>query len=60
LGSGERLISPGCVLTSVMAISGEEIRRRTGFERVLSWFDMEDEEVESEVAYRTIEDEFLY
>jgi hypothetical protein len=48
------------MLTSIMAISGDEIRRRTGFERVLSWFDTEDEEVESEAAYRTVEDEFLY
>ena len=43
-----------------MAISGDDIRRRTGFERLLSWFDTEDEEVENRAAYRTIEDEFLY
>lgn len=48
------------MVTFVMAIRGDEIRRRTGFERVLSWFDTEDEEVESEAAYRTLEDEFLY
>lgn len=49
-----------CMVTVDMAISGDEIRRRTGFERVLSWFETEDEEVESEVAYRTLEDEYLY
>lgn len=46
--------------TSVMAISGEDIRRRTGVERVLSWFETEDEEVETQAAYQSIEDEYLY
>lgn len=46
--------------TIVMAISGEDIRRRTGVERVLSWFEIEDEEVETQAAYQSIEDEYLY
>ena len=48
------------MVTTIMAIRGEDIRRRTGFERLLSWFDTDDEEFESEAAYRTVEDEFLY
>lgn len=43
-----------------MAISAEDLRRKTGFERLLSWFDTEDEEFEAETAYRTLEDEYLY
>ncbi len=60
LGSGERLNYPGSMVTIIMAISGDDIRRRTGFERLLSWFDTDDEEVENRAAYRTVEDEFLY
>ena len=44
----------------VMAISGDDIRRKTGLERVLSWFDTEDEELKTEAAYQSIEDEYLY
>jgi hypothetical protein len=44
----------------VMAISGDDIRRRTGVERVLSWLDTEDEELTAEAAYQTLEDEYLY
>ncbi|MFB6221393.1 MAG: hypothetical protein ABEH90_08130 [Halolamina sp.] len=43
-----------------MAIRGEDLRRRTGVERVLSWFDTEDEELSAEEAYQTLEDEYLY
>jgi hypothetical protein len=43
-----------------MAISGDDIRRKTGVERVLSWFDTEDEELSTEEAYQTLEDEYLY
>jgi len=46
--------------TVVMAISGEEIRRRTRLDRVLEWFDTEDEEFEAQSAYQTLEDEYLY
>ena len=44
----------------VMATSGADSRRKTGFERVLSWFDTEDEELTTEAAYQSIEDEYLY
>lgn len=44
----------------VMAISGDDIRRKTGLERVLSWLDTEDEELTTEAAYRALEDEYLY
>ncbi len=43
-----------------MAISGEDLKRRAGVERVLSWFDTEDEELTTEEAYQTLEDEYLY
>jgi hypothetical protein len=46
--------------TLVMAISAEDLRRKTGFERVLSWFETEDEEVEAATAYKALEDEYLY
>ncbi len=46
--------------TYIMAISGDDIRRKTGIERVLSWFDTEDEELTTEAAYRALEDEYLY
>jgi hypothetical protein len=44
----------------VMAISGDDIRRKTGLDRLISWFDTEDEELSSEAAYQTLEDEYLY
>ena len=43
-----------------MAISGDDIRRKTGLDRLISWFDTEDEELSSEAAYQTLEDEYLY
>jgi len=45
-----------------MAISGDDLRRRTGVERLLSWLetDTEDEELTAEAAYQTLEDEYLY
>ncbi|GAB7011933.1 hypothetical protein JCM18549_02040 [Halolamina salina] len=49
-----------CVVTTVMAISAEDLRRKTGFERVLSWFETEDEEIEAATAYKALEDEYLY
>lgn len=43
-----------------MAISGDDIRRKTGLDRLISWFDTEDEELSTEAAYQTLEDEYLY
>jgi hypothetical protein len=43
-----------------MAISGDDLRRKTGVERVLSWLETEDEELTTEAAYQTLEDEYLY
>jgi len=44
----------------VMAISGDDIRRKTGLDRLISWFETEDEELSTEAAYQTLEDEYLY
>lgn len=44
----------------VMAAHGEDSPRRFGLGRLLEWFENEDEEAQPQVAYQTLEDEYLY
>lgn len=43
-----------------MAAHGDDGRRRFSLDRLFDWFDYEDEEASPQVAYQTLEDEYLY
>lgn len=43
-----------------MAAHGDEAPRRFSLDRLFSWFAYEDEEATPQVAYQTLEDEYLY
>lgn len=43
-----------------MAAQGEDARKRTGLDRILGWLEREDDEATPQVAFQTLEDEYLY
>lgn len=43
-----------------MATQGDDAPRRFGLDRLFNWFENEDEEATPQVAYQTLEDEYLY